>query len=468
MEPPKTQINLDILPPETITGILLNLKLPDLLNFCKTSHYAMEYCKSDQFWKAKYKHDFPNLPPVGNNKVVSWNEQYKLAYSVPNSPVSMGIGHFAVIDNQNMLYMGGDSHQYNDSDIKKLSKISPFKQKVRSVSCGNFFTGAVTEDGRVFFWGERLGFLFGKNNSKIPEPREFPIPARSAGVLPNKFEELPSRAIKIVCGPKVNKTIDAMFAVILEDRSVFLKMNYISKHFRPWKISTRLNIKAKDISTNGYSLAIVSTDGKLYYLGENLEHRPRNDIGIVLKGNQIIINPVHIPLPGKIKQVSLGLNHIGVISEKGEIFLWGSNEFGQLGQGWKEETENDIRGDIYVNSHIEPPQELWLPTPISFLFCQDTTTAVIDENGELYRWGWNGGFIRLTQDSDPDEITSQKLRLEFTDIIKYRIIPSPIQIGIELSENHMIENRFKYVAIGTDITITTTTDGWVNIWSNRD
>ena len=435
----------------------------------------MEYCKSDQFWKAKYKRDFPNLPPVGNNKVVSWNEQYKLAYSVPNSPISMGIGHFAVIDDQNMLYMGGDSHQYNDSDIKKLSQISPFKQKVRSVSCGNFFTGAVTEDGKVYFWGERLGFLFGKNNSKIPEPREFIIP--SAGKSPQGLPQqrttcsenkLPGRAIKIVCGPKVTRNIDAMFAVILEDRSVFLRMNYVLEHFGSREISVRLNIKAKDISTNGKSLAIVSTDGKLYYLGNNLKRRPRKDIGIILKDDQIVINPVHIPLPEKIKQVSLGLNHIGVLSEKGKIYLWGSNEFGQLGQGWKEETENDIRRDIYVNSYIEHPQELWLPEPVSFLFCQGQVTAVIDKNGELYRWGWDVGFIFLTQIPDPDEITSQKLELYYGDIRKHRIIPNPIQIGIELSEGHMIENGFNYVAIGTDITITTTTDGWVNIWNDRD
>ncbi len=324
---------------------------------------------------------------------------------------------------------------------------------MRSVSCGNFFTGAVTEDGRVFFWGEYLKGIFGKNNSKIPEPREFKIPGR---------------AIKIVCGPKVKGSINTMFAVILEDRSVFLKMNYISKHFRPWKISTRLNIKAKDISTNGKSLAIVSTDGKLYYLGENLKYRPRKDIGIVLKDDQIVINPVHIPLPEKIKQVSLGFDHIGVLSTKGKIYLWGSNEFGQLGQGWKEETENDIRRDIYVNSYIEHPQELWLPAPISFLFCQDKITTVIDENGELYRWGRDMGFIYITQDPNPDEITSQKLILDFGNIRRIRIIPNPIQIGIELSEGHMIEDRFKYVAIGTDITITTTTDGWVNIWNDRD
>ena len=212
MEPP--QINLDILPPETITKILLGLNLADLLNFCKTSHTAMEYCKSDQFWKDKYKHDFKHLPSIGN---MSWKEQYKLAYTVPNSPVSAGFGHFVIIDDQNMLYMGGNYKYKNGfnykSDFGKLSRISPFKQRVRSVFCGDYFTSAVTEDGRVYLWGKRLNQTIFDTNEYIREPREFKIPGR---------------AIKIVCGPR-RKKIHAgpMFAVILEDRSVFIRMYFL-------------------------------------------------------------------------------------------------------------------------------------------------------------------------------------------------------------------------------------------------
>ncbi len=450
MEPPEFR-PMEILPNEIITKIFLQVSdLKTLTNLCQTNRRIQGICQTDHFWKTKYKHDFPNFALTGNQP---WKEKYKLVYTVPRSPISMGIGHYAIIDDQNMLHMGGDSRPYNDTYIRKMSKISPFKQKVRSVSCGDHFTGAITEDGKVYLRGERLDTTFGKRNLKILEPREYPIPGR---------------AIKIVCGPKISRNIQPMFAVILEDRSIFLRMDYIFENNTERALSVRLNIEAKDISTNGRNLAIVSTDGKLYYLGENMNDRDENDIGIILKDGQITINPVHIPIPSaeKIKQVSLGTDHIGVLSEKGNIYLWGSNKFGQLGQGWKEETEHDVRRNLHLNSYVEHPQKLSFHTPISFISCRDKTTAAIDENGILYRWGWDGGLVRRAQYPNPSEITSQKLRNDFGNIRKYPIIPRPIQITLVLSDSCTITNKFRYVVVGERITITTTTDGWADIQKN--
>lgn len=466
MEPPKPQINLDILPPETITEILLKLNLTDLLNFCKTSHTAMEYCESDQFWKAKYKRDFhltrrQHLPSIGN---MSWKERYKLAYTVPNSPISAGVEHYTIIDDQNILYMGGNYHREIRFDIEPDLEVpnitSPLKQKVISVSCGNYFTGAVTDDGKVYLWGDGLGPFFGRMNPKMPEPREFPILGR---------------AIKISCGPKRRGSILSGFAVILEDRSVFYQ-TVISKYtsnpssMRKMDIAARINIKALDISTNGYSLAIVSTEGKLYYLGKSLNYE--EDTGITYKDNQIIINPVHIPLPEKIKQVSLAVGHIGVISVKGNIYLWGENEHGQLGQGWAPRTEFSESEGGYADEmeyFVERPRRLPFPRNISFITCQNETTAVIGENGKLYRWGRNRGFIDPSQDTDLEDAIVDNIYFDmgYKSADSDAVIPRPIQIGVKLT-NDATKDKFNYVAIGTEYAIATTSDGAVNIWGERN
>ncbi len=220
-----SQLNLSDIPSEIITEFLLKLNLVDLQNFCKTSHAAMEYCKDDVFWKNKYQHDFPNSPSIKN---LSWKERYKLVYSVPNSPISAGVSHFAIINDKNMLYMGGhcnsfDEYGRNYDYSKSLSNTPIFSRKVKSISCGNYFTGAVTDNGKVFFWGKKLHGLLGETkHMTVVEPVEFKIPGR---------------AIKITCGPKTKETFDLssfhrpgmetvilpMFAVILEDRSVFLR-----------------------------------------------------------------------------------------------------------------------------------------------------------------------------------------------------------------------------------------------------
>ena len=473
MEPSGLQINLNVLPPETITEILLGLNLPDLNNFCLTSHAAMEYCESDQFWKEKYKRDFPNLSltvslsPQSDGVLhesdrfiaLSWKEKYKLIYSVPNSPISTGVVRFSVIDDQNMLYTTGENE---DSISEVLSKTPTFKQKVRSVSTGNYFTGAVTADGKVHLWGDKLEAFFGGRDLSVSKPREFPIPGR---------------AIKITCGPKADE-VDflPMFAVILEDQSVFLRMNFefynSSTHITPTRkiISTTLNIKAVDISVNGYGIAIVSTDGKLYYMGNSLGLRKIADIGIIYKNcDQIVINPAHIPLPEPVKQVSLAYDHIGVLSTKGNIYLCGSNFYGQLGYGW---TSGPKRYKTYF---VDLPQKLTFPVPISFITCQEDTTAVIDKNGKLYIWGKNTSSI------DPSKYKNRLKNIivdqetlfipeNYVNTESNMVISSPIQITVKpvLSDNNITtKNIFNYVAIGEYVTIATTSDGLVNIFTGQ-
>ena len=436
------------LPPEMMTEFLLKLSLEDLLNFCKTSQGAMVYCNNDKFWKAKYKHDFPNLPSTGN---LTWKEQYKLIYTVPNSPISMGVSHYAIIDDQNMLYTGGSTsrhkhrvHYYHA--IIKLPITSPLKRKVRSVSCGNFFTGAVTNDGRVYFWGRNLMGIFGISNYYISEPKEFKIPGK---------------AIKIVCGPKIDRGPSATFVVILEDRTVFLRQTLFLKVSKSGsssydrklvkiEVKDKINIKAIDISTNGYSLAIISTDGKLYYLGKGFGRKSSENTGMAYKNGKIEINPIHIPLPEPMKYVSLGYDHICVLSIKGNIYLWGSNKYGQLGQNWKMTPP--------IGHFFYHPQKLVFPVPISFINCGMGTTTVIDVNGKLYRWGRNLGAIHKSQHPDLENVIFNS---KPTVAGRNTVISHPIQIEPTIEKEGNIVN---YVEIGPNFSIFTTSDGIVNIW----
>nr|QBK91373.1 MAG: regulator of chromosome condensation protein [Pithovirus LCPAC202] len=450
--------NFDLLPPEMKTEVLLKLNLKDLLNFCSTSKSAMEYCKNDQFWKAKYQHDFPNISSTGN---LTWEKQYKSLHFIPQSPICAGKNHYAIIDDQSMLYTGDIRGSMCDPIFngpydemagtyslkpvhvfgRRDSSAEPVKQKVRSVSCGVDFIGAVTEEGRVYFWGRRLDGIFTnqeehdathQRSSKITEPKEFKIPGK---------------AIKIVCGPKSDEVFLSMFAVILEDRSVFLRMDYAYYDFESDSasikiISTTLNISALDISVNGSGLAIVSTDGKLYYLGDDMSvydtkyGYQEEPIGIIYKDGQMVVNPVHIPLPEKIKQVSLDYNLVCALSVNGNVYLW------RKYKPYKLSFHVPLRSNG-VLSNSENFEEL----PISFITCQNGTTSVIDKNGKLYIWGKDN--LRISNSKD--------------------IIDNPVQIKFELLDEYgtgdvtIPEDRVNYVAVGNAMVIAITADGWVNI-----
>ena len=465
MEPSEPLIlaNIGLLPNETIVGILLKVEdLKTLTNLCQTNQRIRMICQDDRFWKKKYQHDYPDAPSLPN---LSWREMYKLVHLAPiSSPVSAGAVHYAVIDDQNMLYMGG----YNRSgqlgigqitNFKELSNISPFKQKVRSVSCGVLFTGAVTEDGKVYLWGNGLGAIFGYTKPKMLRPTEFKIQGK---------------AIKITCGPKAGESLPATFAVILEDRSIVFRKDFFfddpgSTDLHPAEIKEQvlvnLNLRAIDISVNGYGLAIVSTDRKLYYLGKNLDLRVKKKIGVSYLNGEVIINPVHIPLPEPIKQVSLAFDHIGALSTTGNLYLWGNNQFGQLGQGWNHKSEFDPYETRTRDFFVSQPQKLSFPVPISFISCQNSTTAVIDINGKLYRWGMNRGFIDSTQYEEfEDAIFVPEYYPD--DVVIYR--PVQIDIGSSPDDDSTIVKPVNYVAVGSEVGVATTNDGVVNIWRRED
>nr|QBK91077.1 MAG: regulator of chromosome condensation protein [Pithovirus LCPAC202] len=450
MEPP---LNLSDLPPETITELLYNIKdLKTLANLCQTDKRIHAICENEMFWKEKYRRDFLHLPLKSN--LLSWKEQYKLTYTVPISPISAGYGTHAIIDDENMLYMGGNSSLYGFHDdegplrsqnVRRLAMLPTFQQKVRSVSNADVYIGAVTGDGKVYFWGTHLGNILGE--PEVLNPTEFKIPGK---------------AIKISCD--MGEEMYAMFAVILEDRSVFLRMNYAyydhTSGSRLTKtISATFDIKAVDISVNGHALAIVSTDGKLYYLGKRInklyEQKPSDHIGVIYKDGQIVVNPVHIPLPETIKQVSMGDRNICVLSTKGNIYLWGNNEYGQLGQGAK----------LGPTKNVDSPLKLTFPAPISFINCRHSVSAAIDENGKLYIWGRNTISAKSSNTAD------QSKYINLGDIY---IKPSvrltsgfnrPIEIGLVHYDNN-IESMFNYVSIGSSHVVATTKDGYVNVWDS--
>ena len=104
-----SNLNLDILPPEVVTQFLLRLSLKDLINYCLTSKTANSYCQNDAFWRDKYKYDF-GLPLPVLEEGEKWIEIYKERATSKNSPISVGNRHYAAIDDQGILYMGGNNN----------------------------------------------------------------------------------------------------------------------------------------------------------------------------------------------------------------------------------------------------------------------------------------------------------------------------------------------------------------------
>ena len=409
---------LNLLPDELLIEILLKTDdLKTLSSWCQTSKRINLICQDEGFWKQKYLKDYGETTLM---KEWTWKELYKQrALSSINSPISAGEEHYAIIDQAGILYMAGDNTEGQLGKGLKSTHHSvvmpfPFKglsyhtadsklSKIISVACGLQFTIAVTENGKAYWWGR--GFITSEWVSEHPR----------------LIKALKSRkAVKI--SAEYNS-----YAVILDDGSA-----YIKAIFDGWGLQRRIiddifPLNALDISMAANQLYIISKDYQLYMFGHkksiSLGGSDRHMVGLEGEGENLKINPIHIPLPEPVKQVSAGFLNTLILLRSGTVHK------------------------LNYNNQISP--KLNLP-PISQIQSSYGKMAAITRDGKLYMWGAYG----MGEIID-NEIGSKLPNVTLTYPLSIHI-PSPIQIDIGLP--------VKYVAMGGDFTIAVTSDGAVNYW----
>ena len=422
MEP---KSNLDILPPEMITQFLMRLGPKDLANYCQTSKSAKVYCQNDHFWKDKYRYDYgPSMPVLTEGE--KWIDIYKERKMARNTPISVGYNHYAIIDDRGILYMGGrgDNGQlgngqdrYNKGNRRHICNKRPiplrlFTHKIISVSCGQCFTIAITENGKSYGWGQNY----------------FTNKIKGILNIPTKIEPLKNyKSIKVSCGRDG-------WGVILEGGSIFYSILYQYNI-----ISGMILLKdgVIDISVNHTELAMVTRNGNLYYFGQYLGQKFEK---AHKTGEIISIQPIYIPLPEKIRQVSISMGKIMVLSRKGTVYVLGCSETGL--------------GLVVSRWMSAVTRKLTMLPKISYIDGSGWFSSAITADGKLYLWG----DIRNIYSNDASwKFPNKMIELENSGYVDTKF---PIEIDIGFKVN--------YVAIADEFIIATTDNGFINYWGNPE
>ncbi len=139
---------------------------------------------------------------------------------------------------------------------------------------------------------------------------------------------------------------------------------YTKKETRPIKILD--NVKNVYTSETACWIIAITEKGDLYCWGTNC----CGEIGI---GTQTgVIKPVKVL--ENIKTISIGCHHVAAINEKGDLYCWGYNGSGQVGNGT-------------VINQLKPVKIL---ENINEVVCGNGHNMAVSCNGEVYAWGYNG------------------------------------------------------------------------------
>lgn len=174
------------------------------------------------------------------------------------------------------------------------------------------------------------------------------------------------------------------------------------------------------LSTCDYSL-IWMDDGTVYGVGNN------SYLPLTVKEG-IYKTHVRLNLPEKPAQFALGFGHMLMLTENGEVYGWGRNSDGQVGNGKTGKTKDpqklplqniaqiaaggkfslalDRDGQLWgwgdnKYHQISPEKTERFPSPvkidtgdidIAFVDAQGSGVVLLDRQGTVWTWGWNSVF----------------------------------------------------------------------------
>ncbi|NXF83680.1 RPGR regulator, partial [Sclerurus mexicanus] len=145
------------------------------------------------------------------------------------------------------------------------------------------------------------------------------------------------------------------------------------------------NDKPVLISCGDEHTAIITEKGKLYMFGSN----DWGQLGLGSKSTVSKPTCVKALKPEKPKLAVCGRNHTLVYTEKGNVYAAGGNSEGQLGLGDTEERTTFHLVSFFTNQH-----------KIKQLAAGSYTSAAVTEDGQLFVWGDNSeGQIGLANES---------------------------------------------------------------------
>jgi alpha-tubulin suppressor-like RCC1 family protein len=102
-------------------------------------------------------------------------------------------------------------------------------------------------------------------------------------------------------------------------------------------------------------------------------------------------------LTASIKSIAVGATHVLALCLEGNVYAWGSNQYGQLGH--------------QRNRYDSQPTLIEMPEKITALAAGTHFSLALAESGNVYAWGWNGFGQLATHDTGPRSTPTQVLGL---------------------------------------------------------
>lgn len=303
------------------------------------------------------------------------------AYGVSHyeNNVDIGKGHFVILKDDGSVWSWGDA-TYGQLGVR-LSSLESSKPgairrlngerlaNITSIAAGGYHTVALDKSNNVWTWGRNSSGQLGYPTNPMGTTDQMEPNNDPRVVLDSDGKELKAKAISAGDGHTLAVAEDGRVWAWGSNTSGQLGRAVAGTDRTPRVVAGLSNIVAVAAGAE-HSLALTA-DGLVYGWG-------RNSNGQLGNGQSGNINPV----PTKIErltgimEIAAGDNHtLALKQDRTTIWAWGSNEYGQIGDGGRQERLHpvqvqDIRG-------------------VKRIAAGNDHTIAIKEDGSVWTWGRN-------------------------------------------------------------------------------
>ena len=270
------------------------------------------------------------------------------------------------LDSYKSLYVCGNNSDGQLGDGTSISRSvlsqSHFKDyNWKQVSIGAYNAAGVKNNGTLWVWGN---YAYGGNGDNIPNPTPY-IPHQNT-TNGNNWDQVSCGGIYFSGGIKTDGTLWMWGQNVVGSLGDNTTIN------RSSAVQTIAGgTDWKQISCGAGHSTAIKTDGTLWMWGQN-NHGQLGDNTIINKSS-----PVQTICGGNDwKDVFCGINFTAAIKNDGTLWLWGQNNYGQLGDNSSESKSSPIQtiaGDVNWKQ----------------ISCGETHSAAIKTDGTLWVWGGN-------------------------------------------------------------------------------
>ncbi|CBZ56053.1 hypothetical protein NCLIV_064790 [Neospora caninum Liverpool] len=300
--------------------------------------------------------------------------------------VSAGDSHSACIDRQGVLYTWGSGGfgrlgHGDQGEIPVPRKVEGFGGvPVLQVACGTFHTLALTHKGTVFAWGAGLALGLGEGEDG----------GGGMVTVPKHLSDIEVAVLNVAAGPYHSAAVTVGGDLLV------------------WGVGGSSRLGHGDQQNQPFPKYVADLRNRMYVadlqsmLGVSRLRRDYSDFDVL---GESAGGAGANAAAWTLQSLGCGENHTVALTGTGAVWVWGSNDEGQLGLG--EQVEED---------QYEPVKLDCFSTPIRRIACGSKHCLAVAQYGDVFAWGANDdgqlGLGVLRPSFEPAAVTALRQAID--------------------------------------------------------